>query len=109
MAEADILLEADIEFCNMLKMFFVKNYQNLFNDIQKSIDTGEIEAAYRLVHSLKSNSAQIGKTNLQKAAADVEALLKNGQNNVTEPLLKNLKMELNAVLNELSSLLNEEQ
>ena len=109
MQEADILLEADSEFKKMLQAFFLKNYKNLFADIKKAINSGEIEAAYRLVHSLKSNSAQIGRTALQKASADVEILLKNGQNNVTEELLNNLETELKTVLDDLASLLNGEQ
>jgi len=107
MEEDDDLLEADNEFIKTIQLFFVKNYQNLFNDIKKTIDSGEIDKAYRLVHSLKGNAGQIGKTALQKAAVDVERLLRDGKNNVTEDLLKVLDIELKAVLAELAPLLNE--
>ena len=103
----DDLLEADEKFVKALQLFFVKNYQNLYEDIRKNIDEGDISAAYRLTHSLKGNAGQIGRPDLQKAAIDVERLLKDGKNNVTEDLFKTLDTELKIVLNELAPLLNE--
>ncbi|MCL2265795.1 MAG: Hpt domain-containing protein [Treponema sp.] len=103
-SESDDLLETDLEFIKTLQMFFVKNYKNLFADIKKLLDTGEISAAHRLVHSLKGNAGQIERADLQKAAVDVERSLRDGKNNVTEDLLITLETELNTVLKELAAL-----
>jgi len=47
---------------------------------------------------LKSNAGQIGKTSLQKAAADVEFQLDSGKNLVTHQQMALLEKELNATL-----------
>jgi signal transduction histidine kinase/DNA-binding response OmpR family regulator len=104
--EEDILLEADLEFQKTFRVFFVKNYQNKFDELTNALETGDIEHAHRITHNIKGNAAQLGKTILQKAAADAERRLKDGKNLVTEEQLKTLKDELNAVLIELSPLLN---
>jgi|TergutMp193P3_1026864.scaffolds.fasta_scaffold01289_3 signal transduction histidine kinase/DNA-binding response OmpR family regulator len=101
---ADSLLEMDMEFKRSLEKVFPKNNKNKIEEIAKALEDGDIETAHRLAHSLKSNAAQIGKTRLQQAAADVENHLKNGENLVEENQLKILETELSAALNELSSL-----
>jgi signal transduction histidine kinase/DNA-binding response OmpR family regulator len=105
--ETDILLTADLEFQKTFRVFFVKNYQNKFEELMKALETGDIELAHRITHNIKGNAAQLGKTVLQKAAADAERQLKDGKNLVTEEQLKTLKAELNAVLAEFAPLLNE--
>jgi len=54
-----------------------------------------------LAHTLKSNAGQLGETALQKAAGDVESLLKDGKNLTTEAHLNALAAELAEVLKEL--------
>ncbi|MCL2266328.1 MAG: Hpt domain-containing protein [Treponema sp.] len=92
------LLEEDLEFKRMLKQYFIKTCGSKFAEIVSSLEEGNIEKAHRLAHTLKGNAAQLGKSFLQKAAAEVENNLKNGSNNVTQDQLKNLDMELKAVL-----------
>jgi HPt (histidine-containing phosphotransfer) domain-containing protein len=101
---ADFMLEADIEFRKKLQAFFLKSNQNKMDEILKTLETGDIEYAYRMTHTLKSNAAQLGKVNLQKAAADVERQLKGGTNLTTEEQLKTLESEINIVLEEFKSL-----
>jgi len=93
----DFSLE-EIKFQNNLKIYFYKNNQNKYNDIIKSLEENDIVYAHRLVHSLKSNAGQIGKTILQQAAADVERQLKDGKNKITPVQLTILQKELNTVL-----------
>jgi CheY-like chemotaxis protein len=97
--------EADERLELILKTNFVKHNQTKFDEISGTIKTGDIKTAHRLAHTLKSNAAQIGKIHLQKAAAGVEEMLKDGKNKVTDEHLSLLKIELNAVLKELEPLL----
>ena len=102
------MLEADLEFQKALRCYFVKTYQNKFEEIIKILEAGDITAAHRIVHSLKGNAAQLGKENLKKAAFDVEQQLKNGVNETANKQLQILKSELSVVLNELSLSVNEQ-
>ena len=96
------LLEEDIEFRKMLMAYFIKTCSNKTGEIQALINEGDIKNAHRMAHTLKGNAAQLGKANLQKAAAEVENQLKNGASNVTNDQLKNLETELNAVISEFN-------
>ncbi|MCL2765244.1 MAG: ATP-binding protein [Treponema sp.] len=92
-------------FQKSLQSLFVRSNQNKFKEITDALEKDDIKHAYRLVHGLKSNAGQIGKTILQKAAAEVERRLKDGERNVTEDQLKILETELKIVLIELSPLI----
>jgi CheY-like chemotaxis protein len=99
--------DSEMEFLKSLKSLFVRDNQNKFNEIINALENDDIELAHRLTHTLKSNAGQIGKTVLQKAAADVESRLKNGKNLVTDDLLSNLNSEMLTVLDEFYPLLLE--
>jgi len=86
---------------------FLKDNQNRVNEITQAIKDGDIKLAHRLVHTLKGNAGQLGKTLLQQSAADVENQLKDGKNRVTDGQLKVLKTELAMVLKELEPFLDE--
>ena len=92
---------------NQLKLKFVKSNQNLFDEIIKAVNDGEIKLAHRLAHTLKSTAGQIGKEKLRKAAAAVEAALAEEKNALDEEKTTALKTELKQVLDELSPLLSE--
>jgi HPt (histidine-containing phosphotransfer) domain-containing protein len=55
---------------------FLKDNQMIIEQIAGVLETGDIVLAHRLAHTLKSNAALIGKTVLQKAAADANRRLK---------------------------------
>ena len=97
----------DSKMQKQLQLTFVKDNQEKFQEVRNAIDRGDIKLANRLAHTLKSNAGLIGEPFLQKAAAAVEAMLKNGNNNVTESALKTLEHELSLVLKGLEPLLNE--
>jgi len=86
---------------------FVKEGRTKYSKIEEAIEAGDIELAHRLAHTLKGLSAQIGKTLLQQAAAEVEQHLKDGKNLVTPQQMSTLETELNAVITELTPLYNE--
>jgi len=105
--EAGVQLEDDAGFLRELQLLFCKSNQERYNEITGALEADNIELANRLAHGLKSNAAQIGKTGLQSAAADVEAQLREGKNLVTDERLRLLEKELNLVLDELRPLLDE--
>jgi CheY-like chemotaxis protein len=95
--------ELDAEFTRSLKRTFVKSNREKFEEIEKALDDRDIKLAHRLAHTLKSNAGQIGLDELQKAAADVENLLKDGGNHVTKEQLALLDSALKAALSDLAS------
>jgi HPt (histidine-containing phosphotransfer) domain-containing protein len=99
----DNQIESELEFQKELRLHFLKNNQGRFDEIENALEEGDIELARRLSHNLKANAAQIGKPLLQSAAADVERMLKDGKNSVSEELMAALKYELAVVLEELTS------
>ena len=90
-----------------LKSDFVKINQTKSDEIENALNTGDINLAHRLAHTLKSNAAQIGKNVLKAAAAEVEAALKDGENKVSETQMETLRTELSSALDDLSPYLNE--
>jgi len=105
--ETGVQLEDDVEFLRELQLVFVKSNQERYNEIAEAMEADEIELALRLAHGLKSNAAQIGETSLRHAAADIEALLKEGKELVTKEKLLMLETELNAAITKLKPLLDE--
>nr|AGS52168.1 sensory box histidine kinase/response regulator [uncultured bacterium contig00049] len=105
--ENNLTIEADKEFMHNLQLSFYKNNQRKYEEIVAALEAGDIKLAHRLVHTLKSNAGQIGKTILQKAAASVEHLLKGGTNLASQEDLRILDTELTSTLNELAPLIYE--
>jgi CheY-like chemotaxis protein len=96
--------EGVAELQKSLRVNFVKNNENILNEISAAVAAGDTKLAHRLAHTLKGSAGLIGKTDLQRAAADVEALLKDGIASVWENKMKHLETELTLVLNELKAL-----
>jgi HPt (histidine-containing phosphotransfer) domain-containing protein len=86
---------------------FVKTNRSRFKEISDAINTGDIQTAHRLVHTLKSNAGQLNKTMLQHAAEELEGKLANGVNNSTPQQMKTLQTELSAAIAELEPLVYE--
>ncbi|MCL2688391.1 MAG: ATP-binding protein [Chitinispirillia bacterium] len=92
-----------------LLVSFVKGNRTKFEEIAEAIKRDNIKLAHRLAHTLKGTAALIGKTSLQKAAADVEAALCEGKNETTKIILDELKNQLDAVLSELEEQIKKEE
>ena len=92
-----------------IQMLFLKDNKTKFSEFTNALENNDIKLAHRLVHTLKSNAGQVGKTILQQAAADIESRLTNGINNVTHEQLNILEKELNNVINEYLPLLEENE
>jgi len=89
-----------------LSIYFARNNRETFEKIKQALNDGLYQLAHRLTHTLKSNAGQIGKTKLQEAAATVERLIKEDDIAGAKSKMEQLKTELDAVLNELTPLLN---
>jgi signal transduction histidine kinase len=89
-----------------LMISFLNENKHRFDEINGALKSGDIKLAHRLAHTLKGNAAYFGKILLQKAAADVEEQLKNGQNLVSPQSLDTLETELNAALAQLAAAAN---
>jgi CheY-like chemotaxis protein/HPt (histidine-containing phosphotransfer) domain-containing protein len=85
-----------------LMVSFLKDNRERFNEFTNALNTGDIKLAHRLVHTLKSSAALLGKATLQEVSAEAEHLLENGENKLTQEHLDVLKNELNAVIDELA-------
>jgi len=83
---------------------FARDNQTTYREITEAIATGDMTLAHRLAHTLKGNAGQIKKAALQNAAAEIEALLKDGVIPGKEQM-ESLKTELLLVLVELNPLL----
>jgi len=95
--------QEDTELHQKLIVNFIKNNENKNTEINEALKTGDIKTAHRLVHTIKSNAAQLNFLPLQKIAGGIEDCLKNMENNVTSEQLKLLKNELDMVLKQLSA------
>jgi PAS domain S-box-containing protein len=101
-------LKEDGEYRKNLQVVFYNRKKKKYDEIVNALEAGDVKRAHKLVRILKNNAGYIGKTGLQKAAADVEDHLLNGKNLVSEEQLKSLEAELAAVLDELSHLSGED-
>jgi signal transduction histidine kinase/CheY-like chemotaxis protein len=95
--------KADQYLQKHLQVNFLKDNQTIFDEISGALNAGDIVLTRRLAHTLKSNAALIGKTVLQKIAADAEQTLKEGKP-LTHEQMSLLKNELDTVLEELAPL-----
>jgi CheY-like chemotaxis protein len=100
-------VQTDGELQRRLQIHFVRNYRTKSDEIRKTLKGKDRVLAHRLTHTLKSNAGQIGESRLQRAAADVERLLRNGKGALPEENLSLLEAELHAVLQQLTPLFDE--
>ena len=96
----------ETEMQHMLRIMFAQRNKNRYAEIVKAIASGDIRLAHRIVHTLKGNAGQIGKTNLHKIAGDVAELLRAGMD-VPQNMMYLLETELTLVLEELNPILDE--
>jgi len=91
------------------RIHFVQSNKNTFSEIISAYNTGDLMFAHRLAHTLKGNAGQIGEKDLQNAAASVESMLSKGKRPLDNDKVNRLKDELNAVLEKLSSLVENDE
>jgi len=91
------------ELQKKLRVKFVRDNQTKYKEVSEAIDAKDITLAHRLAHTLKGTAGMIGMVALQNAAAEVEALLKDGAIPSAE-LMCSLEVELKTVLEKLRPL-----
>jgi len=94
------LTEADNELKVKLMTKFVDNNNDKFNEIKNALGTGDIELAHRLAHTLKSNAAQLDRSDLQQVTQEIEDALKDGKNDVTPEQMDILNNELTRAISD---------
>ncbi|MCL2696447.1 MAG: ATP-binding protein [Oscillospiraceae bacterium] len=94
------------ELQKKLRINFAKNNRTTHNDIADAFKAGDTKLAHRLAHTLKGNAGLINMPELQKAASEVEFLLKFGTASIWESKMGLLHSELERVLSELAPMLN---
>jgi CheY-like chemotaxis protein len=92
------------ELQRKLRLNFAKNNRSVLTEITGAVTAGDAKLAHRLAHTLKGNAGLIGMFDLQKAAAEVEYLLKDGVESIWENKLKRLETELTLALDEMEPL-----
>ena len=91
------------DFNQKLQIQFYKANKNIYEKISESINSEDFTLAHRLAHSLKSNAGFINEIPLQLAARNIEEELQSKKASATlDILMRNLKTELNPVLNKLN-------
>ncbi|MCL2819585.1 MAG: response regulator [Oscillospiraceae bacterium] len=101
-------VRADSDLYRKLVNKFIEKNRNVFVEVESAVEAEDIKKAHRLVHTLKSNAAQLNHELLRQAALDVENCFKNGDEQVNKELMDKLKKELDAVLSELTPLYEEQ-
>jgi len=91
------------ELRRKLVKYFLDNNQNKFMEILDALKSNDIKLAHRLAHTLCGNAGQLGKTQLQEAARDIELQLQNGENLTTNEKMAALEKELNIALAEFAA------
>jgi len=79
---------------------FVKENRDTYEKITGSLNSGDIQTAHRIAHTLKSSAGYLGKKALQEAALSLEESLKDGAAGYNTLQLITLEKELSAVLEE---------
>ena len=103
--QEDEMPEEEVQ--HMLRMIFYKYNQSKFSEIESAISSGDIELAHRLVHTLKGNAGQVGKTLLFHTAEKIESMLMNGEFPIPKDLMFVLESNLSDALMEFKPLVDE--
>jgi len=85
---------------NRLIKSFLRNNKDIYRNLTNALDLKEFKLAHRLVHTLKSNAAQLDKALLAQAAEEIEECLHNRSNQLTTQQMDKLKSELDVVIAE---------
>ena len=104
--------DADEKLMKRLAISFVKNNRGIYNVFANCLKQGDNISAHRIAHSLKSSSGQLGRTNLQNLAGELEDLIEDiineKRSNIPATLLNEFERELDIVMEELSAKIQSE-
>ncbi|KAF7786313.1 MULTISPECIES: Hpt domain-containing protein [Pseudoalteromonas] len=74
-------------------VFCISEFERLEREVRESLP-GDLEAATRNAHSLKSNAAQFGAMSLSDSAREIELFLLEGDVNSAKESLGNLSQQV---------------
>ena len=97
----------DDKLLRQLKINFAKDNQTALERFSKALNDGDTKLARRMAHTLKSNAGQIGRKQLQAAAAEVESGLAGEASRISKDQMQRFETELAIALAELAPLLAE--
>jgi HPt (histidine-containing phosphotransfer) domain-containing protein len=98
-------LSKEEELFRKAAITFVKENQNIFENITISLNSGDTKTAHRIAHTLKSSAGYLGKKKLQDAAFSLEQSLHGESASCTPEQLNVLERELEKALCEFKPLL----
>lgn len=81
---------------------FSENEANIINDIRKSLKADDMETVAHLVHNLKGVSGNIGATELQSSAIELESAIKGGNAEDVQRLMEKTNDAFNKLLSTIS-------
>ena len=79
---------------------FSRSHKNTYASLCHAIETGDINTAHRIAHTVKGSAGLIGKGTLMRVASDIEALLARNET-PTNIQLSAFEQALNAVLDDI--------
>ena len=100
-------VRTDDDLYKKLALMFMEKNRDMFIVVESALSAGDTELAHRLVHTLKSNAAQLGQTKLQQIALDIANRLKKGEKEISPNKMHALEHELNMVIDELTPITEE--
>ena len=97
----------DREFLIELIDTYFEDTVTLFGQMESALVTGDAPVLQRAAHSLKSNSANFGATQLSGMAKELEGMGKSGQTGAAHDLLQQAAAEYERVRTALEVVRNE--
>lgn len=88
---------------------FKEKYPNVTNEIKSKLKAKDINTAERLAHTIKGVAGNIGAEELYKIAAELEAAIKNEDQDKYEEKLDNFSNALNLIIESLKAIKIEEE
>ncbi len=98
------MFNGDTTFLMQVIDTYLSDAASLLNTIRRSAQGGQADELHRAAHSLKSNSANLGATDLTALCRELEELSKNGSVAGASDRLETLETEFEKVKAELKIL-----
>lgn len=88
-------------YLDVLESFYYNNF-NFIRDLRSSLEIGDTDKGVLITHTLKGVSGNIGANLLFKAVAELETLLKTGNQSEIENSIRMVETELNTVITSIN-------
>jgi HPt (histidine-containing phosphotransfer) domain-containing protein len=103
------LFEGDEKFLKEMLKYFYQEYQNAIPELHEALNKADLKTARRLVHTVKGIAGYFSAYPLEKAAKELESVLRQEKLDNIMVLLENFEGALVQLLESISTLkLNQE-